>query len=104
MLLLQFDRLGCYSGSLDLRLGGAVFESRSGHWLYLVFSCFYLISLVTCRDIIAVTVPQSFSPIFCTIIRISIILAFDVLYSRLLKHHKINHAQNQSSSCTYGTF
>lgn len=60
LFLLQFDRVGCYSDALELRLGGAVFESRPEHWLYLLFSCFYLISLVTCRDIIAVTISQSF--------------------------------------------
>ena len=42
-LLLQFDRVGCCGEVLDLRLGGAMFESRPGHRLYSI-SVFLLYS------------------------------------------------------------
>ena len=58
-LLLQFDRVGCCSDALDLRLGGALFKSRPGHRLYIVFSCFYSIPLNKSRDITLTTL-QSF--------------------------------------------
>ena len=58
-LLLQFDRMGCCSDVLDLRLVGAVFESRPGHRLYIVFSCFYSIPVVKCRVFTTLTTPQS---------------------------------------------
>jgi hypothetical protein len=44
-LLLQLDRVGCCSEALNLRLGGAVFESRLGYRLYILFLCFYSIPL-----------------------------------------------------------
>jgi hypothetical protein len=62
VLLQQFDRLGCCSNALDLHLGGAVFEPRVGHRLYLVFSWLSSVIVVKCGILLTPLLHSHFLP------------------------------------------